>query len=78
LCQNIAEAAVSAFKLIGCRGYGRVDFRVDGGVQAKVIEVNPNADISLESGAARQAEAAGTTYNQFIEQIVLPALETVS
>jgi len=78
LRQNIAEAAVSVFSLIGCRGYARVDFRVNDGVRANVIEVNPNPDISPKSGAARQAEAAGMTYNQFIERVVLLARDMVS
>jgi hypothetical protein len=40
-----------------------------------VIEVNPNPDISPGTGAARQAEAAGMTYTQFIEKIVQLALD---
>jgi D-alanine-D-alanine ligase len=43
--------------------------------QPSVIEVNPNPDISPDSGAVRQAEAAGMIYPQFIEKIVQLALE---
>jgi D-alanine-D-alanine ligase len=43
--------------------------------QVNVIEVNPNPDISPDSGAVRQAGAAGMTYTRFIEKIVQLALE---
>jgi hypothetical protein len=43
--------------------------------ELNVIEVNPNPDISPGTGAARQAEAAGMTYTQFVEKIVKLALD---
>ncbi|MDP3879748.1 MAG: ATP-grasp domain-containing protein [Dehalococcoidales bacterium] len=67
--------AQAAFRFLGCRGYARIDLRVDEAGQIKVIEINPNPDISPGSGAVRQAAAAGMTYNQFIEKIVKLALE---
>ena len=73
--ENIAQAALKVFGLLGCRGYARVDMRLDEAGQLNVIEVNPNPDISLGTGAARQAEAAGMAYTQFIEKIVKLALE---
>lgn len=73
--KHIAETALKTFRLLGCRGYARVDMRVDKEGQINVVEVNPNPDISPDSGAARQAEAAGMTYTRFIEEIVKLALE---
>ncbi len=72
---RIAEIAKAAYRLIGCRCYARVDMREDRHGRLNVLEVNPNPDISPGSGGARQAIAAGMTYAQFIEQIVLLALE---
>lgn len=71
----IAGTALAAFRLLGCRGYARVDMRLDEEGKLNVFEVNPNPDISPGTGAARQAAAAGMTYTQFIEQIVNLALE---
>jgi D-alanine-D-alanine ligase len=71
----ISQTALFAFKLLGCRGYARVDMRLDAEGIPNVLEVNPNPDISPGYGAARQAKAAGLTFNQFIEKIVLFALE---
>ena len=71
----IVGIAQAAFSVLGCRGYVRVDMRQDVGGQVKVLEVNPNPDISPDSGAALQAQASGLSYNQFIERITLLALE---
>jgi len=73
--QRIAETVMTAYRLLGCRGYARVDMRLDQQEELNVIEVNPNPDISPGTGAARQAAAAGMTYTQFIEKIVQLALD---
>jgi len=71
----ISQTALTAFKLLDCRGYARVDMRMDAEEMPNVLEVNPNPDISPGYGAARQAKAAGLTYSQLIEKIVMFALE---
>jgi D-alanine-D-alanine ligase len=73
--QHIAETITRVYKLFSCRGYARVDLRLNQEGQLNVIELNPNPDISPGTGAARQAEAAGMTYTQFIEKIVQLALD---
>ncbi|MDZ4247555.1 MAG: ATP-grasp domain-containing protein, partial [Dehalococcoidia bacterium] len=71
----ITETAIAAFRLLGCRGYARIDMRFNDAGQLNVIEVNPNPDISPDAGAARQALAAGMTYTQFVEKIIQLSLE---
>ena len=73
--ERITGTALEAFRLLGCRGYARVDIRLDEKGRLHVIEVNSNPDISPGSGAVCQAEAAGMTYTQFIDKIVQLALE---
>ena len=73
--QHIAETITTVYRLLGCQGYARADMRLDDEGQLNVIEVNPNPDISPGTGAARQAEAAGMTYTQFIGKIVQLALD---
>jgi len=73
--ERITQTALAVFRLLGGRGYARVDMRVDKEGQLNVIEVNPNPDISPDSGAVRQARAAGMSYSQFIENLVQMALE---
>ena len=73
--KRLEEVALKAFRLLGCRGYARIDLRVDNSGHVKVLEVNPNPDISPGSGAIRQAEAAGMTYTEYIENTTLLAPE---
>ena len=75
LQQRIVETARAAFRLVGGRGYARVDMRIVEDGELNVLEVNPNPDISPDSGAARQAAAAGMSYNQLIEEFVRLALD---
>jgi D-alanine-D-alanine ligase len=72
---RIGEVARAAFRAVGCRGYARVDMRMDEEGQLNVLEVNPNPDISPGTGAARQAAASGLTYSQFCQDIISLALE---
>ena len=76
--ERIARTALATFRLLGCKGYARVDMRADATGRINVIEVNPNPDISPGVGAVRQAGAAGMTYTQFVEKIIEIALEKES
>lgn len=71
----ISSTALLSFQKLGCRGYTRVDMRMDEHGKLNVIEINPNPDISPNAGAAIQAEAAGMTYTDFIASIVKLELE---
>jgi D-alanine-D-alanine ligase len=63
------------FKAVVGRGYARMDMRMDAAGNLNIMEINPNPDISPDTGAARQSKAAGMTYAEFIEKIVNMALE---
>jgi D-alanine-D-alanine ligase len=71
----IEQVSLAAFRLAGCSGYARVDSRMDTSGRLNVLEVNPNPDISPESGAARQAVAAGMSYTSFVDMVINLALE---
>ncbi|MDP2730378.1 MAG: ATP-grasp domain-containing protein [Dehalococcoidales bacterium] len=71
----LTGTALAACRALGYRGYARVDMRMNKEGQLNVIEVNPNPDISPDSGSVRQAKEAGIVYNRFIDKIVQLALE---
>ncbi|MEM2122535.1 MAG: GNAT family N-acetyltransferase [Candidatus Bathyarchaeia archaeon] len=75
LRERIKELSKRAYRMLGCRGYARIDFRVADPDEPYIIDVNPNPDISRGAGFARSAERAGIKYNQLINRIIELALE---
>ena len=73
--KRINKVAVAAFEALKCRDYARVDIRLDGKGIPHVIEVNPNPDISSDSGFARASKAAGINHEELLSTIANFALE---
>ena len=71
----ITSVSLNAYQMLGCRGYGRIDLRLDSSGSVNVIEMNPNPDISPDSGMVRQLTAAGLDYDDLIDDILEFALE---
>ncbi|MBN1300945.1 MAG: ATP-grasp domain-containing protein [Melioribacteraceae bacterium] len=72
---RIKETAIAAYKALGCRDYARVDIRLNKNNVPYVIEVNPNPDISPDTGFVRSATAAGITYDDLLNRLAGFALK---
>ena len=72
---EMKETALQCFRLVGCRDYARIDFRMTAEGEIFVLEVNPNPDISDDAGFARSARAYGLTFSETVGKIVESALE---
>lgn len=72
--QRVEAAALAAYRLGGCRDYGRVDLRLRHG-EPVVLDVNPNADLTFESDHAIGSKMLGWTYGQMAARIIACALE---
>lgn len=74
LASRIRLTALKAWKAVGGRGYGRVDFRLSPPDTFYLLEVNPNPDLSPSAGLARAAEAEGMHYQALVRKILEEAL----
>jgi D-alanine-D-alanine ligase len=74
---EIERVARATWRALDLRDYGRVDLRVDAAGSPWVIDVNPNPDISPDSGAARAGAAAGFNYPQLVGKIAQLALKRI-
>lgn len=76
MAKMIEETARRCYKIFGCRGYARIDFRYDDKEKKLyVLEINPNPDISEDVDTAKSATAAGMSYADLIQKIIDFALE---
>ena len=69
------ELALETYRLLGCRGFARVDLMVeDGSNDALVLEVNAIPGLTETSLLPMAAEAAGISFDELIDRIVGLAL----
>jgi len=71
----LETTAIRAYHALNCRDYVRVDIRLSQSGIAYVIEVNPNPDISLDSGFNRAAKAVGIDHGMLLNKLVTLALK---
>jgi D-alanine-D-alanine ligase len=74
LAARLTQLAQRVWVAVDGTGYGRIDVRVDGRGTTFVTDVNPNPDLGVRAGLARQAAAAGWSYLELIARIVEDAL----
>jgi D-alanine-D-alanine ligase len=69
---SLSDVCRKAYRVTGCRDYGRIDVRVRDGVYY-VLDVNPNADFSSDASFACAAEQSGRSYGQAGSRIAMLA-----
>ena len=67
LSRQVADMATTAWKVAGCRGYARVDFRMNAAGELAILEINPNPDIAPDAGFAAALKTAGISVDAFIQ-----------
>ncbi|MFA3782521.1 ATP-grasp domain-containing protein [Melioribacteraceae bacterium 4301-Me] len=74
---KLEKIAIESFNAMECRDYARIDIRLDKKGIPYVIEVNPNPDISPDSGFVRSAATAGYSYDKLLYTIIMLALKRI-
>jgi hypothetical protein len=75
LAAEVRRIALSAWRLVGGQGYGRVDMRIDAAGKPWILEVNANPDIAPDAGLARMAAVAGIEYPALVRTLCELGLE---
>ena len=74
LVHELERIAIGAFRLLGCRDYARVDFRLKANGAPHILEVNPNPEICDHVGLTGCLAASGIAHREFILRIAHQAL----
>lgn len=73
---EIAEIAIKAFNVIGCSGWGRVDFiREESSGRFKLLEVNTVPGMTANSLVPKSAKAVGIDFDDLVTRILLTSFE---
>jgi D-alanine-D-alanine ligase len=67
---QIQHEALQAFRAIGCRGWGRVDFLMDDAGNHYFLEVNTSPGMTDHSLVPMAAKAAGISFEQLVIRIL--------
>jgi D-alanine-D-alanine ligase len=73
--KGMQEIALRAFRAVGARGWGRVDFMMDDAAQPWIMEVNTVPGMTSHSLVPMAAAAAGMDFPALVWRILLDSLE---
>lgn len=68
------EISLKAFKVLHCNGFGRVDMIMDDSGGLHVLEINTIPGLTDTSLMPMAAEAAGISFNEMVEEVLLTAI----
>lgn len=75
LLERIQHTAITAFRALRLRDYGRLDLRVKDNGRVYVLEANPNPWLDPASEYAMAAKESGRSYTELIGEIVENAMK---
>lgn len=73
--QQAITTGIAAYHLTGCSGLARVDLIVDQSGVAWILEINTVPGMTETSLAPKAAQAAGITFDDLVERILLDGLQ---
>ncbi|MEW6581469.1 MAG: D-alanine--D-alanine ligase [Actinomycetota bacterium] len=70
VAQEAARLALTCYRTLGCRGFGRVDMLLDGDGRLWVLELNTIPGMTDTSLLPKAAEAAGLEWDEIVSRIL--------
>ena len=67
---EVRALALEAFRVLGCRGWGRVDFLMDEQGKAYLLEVNTSPGMTDHSLVPMAARVAGISYDELVMRVL--------
>ncbi|MGY8525801.1 D-alanine--D-alanine ligase [Paracidovorax citrulli] len=71
--QQVRRLAVEAFRVLGCRGWGRADVMLTADGRPYLLELNTSPGMTGHSLVPMSARAAGISYEDFVIQLIATA-----
>ena len=75
LTAEIQKMAVKVYKVVGCRGFGRIDFILQNDKHPIILEINTIPGLTSMSLLPKAAKAAGIPYSKLLDKIISYAIE---
>ena len=75
LSKRIMKDSVKIFKLLGCKGYGRIDFIIDKNENYYFLEINTLPGMTSTSLLPIAAEAQGLSFSELVKKIIFLGLK---
>jgi len=76
--ERIALASLKVFKVLGCRDFARLDFRISSEGKAYFLEINPLPGLSAQSDLVIIATKSGWSHRELINIVLDAALKRYS
>ena len=70
LSEKIMRDSVKIFKLLGCKGYGRIDFIIDKNENYYFLEINTLPGMTSTSLLPIAAKAQGLSFSELVKKII--------
>ena len=70
LSEKIMSDSVKIFKLLGCNGYGRIDYIIDRNENYYFLEINTLPGMTSTSLLPIAAKAQGLSFNELVKKII--------
>jgi len=75
LTESIRQKSIEFYNLLKCKGYGRIDFRLDTEGVPWLLEINTLPGMTSTSLVPKAAEAIGISFEELIQTIINESLK---